>query len=271
MKPLVFALSLGASALCAVPAVAEDGFGLIEEVPDEEAKKADVAYRLGVKATRAGKNADAIVHFERALAGKSDSSDLFYNLVQVTKLEKRFDKVALYGQSFLLLEPSGKDSASIQRDVDAALATLDKRGKPSFEVRLVVPPGARAFVDDAPVAGAKQPLVRLPAGQYTLRVDKPDHEAFVQPLTVSEATTVQAELKAIVYQGTVVIDSKPEAGVEVFIDDVSIGKTPLKPLVLPTGKKMLFRFQVAGYASWVRYVELTKGETVKLAPALEKE
>jgi len=270
-RSFVMSLALGGQVLVSLPTRAEEGFGLSQEEPDEATKQAEAAYRAGIRASKLGRNAEAIQHFEAALAGKSDSADLFYNLVQVTKLEKRLEKTTLYGQAFLLLEPDGKDSAAIRRDVDAAFVVLAKRDKPPVEVTINVPAGARAFVDDAPVVGAKQPVVRLAPGSYRLRVDKLDHQPFTQALVVQAAPlTIDVTLTAIAYTGTVLIKSKPEAGVDVFLDDRPLGKTPIAPLELPTGKKMLFRFEVPGYASWVRYVVLTKDETVTLTPVLEK-
>ncbi|MFO0745610.1 MAG: PEGA domain-containing protein [Myxococcota bacterium] len=271
----VGALALGSALGAASPARADEPSGLTEEVVDEATRKADADYRNGVHATKLGKNSEAIAFFERALPKKHDSADIFYNLVQVTRLERAWDKVALYGQAFLMLERETKDASGIARDVDRALETLAKRERPAVDIRIVVPEGARAFVDEAPVADHDHPVVRLAVGSYALRVEKEDHHPFAVPLVVAAADgpvkTVEAKLERIIHHGKVTITSDPPAGVQVFVDGTRIGETPLPgPLELESGKKILLRFEKLGFEPWVRYVELGKNETMAVTPKLEK-
>lgn len=265
-------LALGGP-LAAAVARAEEPLGLVEETVDEATRQADADYRAGVRATKLGKNADAIVFFERALPKKHDTADLFYNLVQVAKLQRAWEKVALYGQAFVLLEPGTKDATAVGREVDQALETLAKRGKVAVAVELTVPDGGKAFVDGAPVADHGHAAVRLVPGTYALTAEKVDHKPFAQPLVVAAGAVarVKVELERIIYHGQVAIASTPADGVQVFVDGERVGETPLKaPLELEAGRKLLFRFEKQGFEPWVRYVELGKNESVKLEPKLEK-
>lgn len=250
-----------------------DGGGLLEEEVDEAAAKADADYQRGIRLTKHGQNAEALAAFERALPKKGDVPDLLYNLVQVAKAEKQHDKVALYGQSFLLLEPDTKDSTAMSAAVEAAFATLEKRSRVIVNCSFRVPEGATVFVNDAPVADGKRQLVRLPVGAYTLRVEQSDHKPIAQKLVVEAGKPVSLELKPekVIHHGKVTIKTDPPEGVQVFMDDQRIGQTPLTaPLELESGKRILFRFEKLGYETWVRYVELVKNEDLTLTPTLEK-
>lgn len=247
--------------------------GLVEERGDETAAQAEADYRAAIRATRAGHNAQALSLFERAMPHKRALPDLFYNLVQVARLEKLFDKVYIYAQAFSLLESAGKDADLIQRLGDAAKATLTARGRAPVSCSVRVPDGAIALVDGAPVADHRRPGFELPPGRYTLRVEQPDHVPFVEALEVvsGQAVTREVTPERIVYRGKVKILSKPADGVSVLVDGVKVGETPLPaPLELEAKKKLLLRFEKPGFDPWLRYVELDKGEELELAPILEK-
>lgn len=246
---------------------------LIEEKVDEAAAQADADYRAAIKATRAGNNTLALTLFERALPHKRTVPDLFYNLVQVARLDKHLDKVVLYAQAFRLLEREGQDAEQIQRQADAARATLAARGKAVVGCSVRVPDGATVLVDGAPVADHARPDFELAPGRYALRVERPDHVPHVEELIVAAGQPVAREvaLTRIVYRAKVKVLSKPADGVRVLVDGVEAGITPLAaPLDLEAHKKILIRFELPGYDPWLRYVELAKDEELELAPVLEK-
>jgi len=252
------------------PSLAE---GLEEIVADPAAEQADKDYRAGVRASRAGNNTLALSLFEKALPKKHDTSDIFYNLVQVAKLEKHHDKVVLYGQAFLVLEPDTKDAADIRRLVEGSWSTLAARGRAAVSVAVGVPDGAQVFVNDTPLGLGPHVAFQLPPGNYRLAVTKTDHVTHTSELVIAagQSATREVVLERILYWGKVKVLSNPPDGVAVFVDDKKVGDTPLAaPLELEAGKKTLLRFEKAGYDVWRRYVTLERGETLELKPVLEK-
>ncbi|MBL8787870.1 MAG: PEGA domain-containing protein, partial [Deltaproteobacteria bacterium] len=99
------------------------------------------------------------------------------------------------------------------------------------------------------------------------------YEPFTQTLTVEpkgEAQTVQGSLIPIIFKGKVAIATDPAEGVQVYMDDVPVGVTPVKDIELDTGKRYLFRFEKEGYDRWVRYIEVYRDEVVELKPVMER-
>lgn len=252
---------------------------LVQEKVDPEIAKADVLIRAGVKAAKAEKWDRALPLFERALGKRNFSSDVYYNLVQCAKHLRLWDKVVLYAQGFLFLEPGTRDSLIMRDELDRAVTELAALGKPvvvhRFEVKPLLTP---VLVDGVPVTSSGAIDVRLTAGPHTVSATKEDWFPWKQTLTVvaqtapqTEPIVVTAALEPVPAVGHVTIMTTPVAGVEVYQDDVHIGTTPLPgPIELQTARRYLFRFEKPGFDRWHRYVEVFKGENLALQPVMEE-
>lgn len=261
--------AVGLSLLFAAPvtsAAAGDG-------PSTKAiERAQRDYDHAVRLARRGKAREALELFEAALAIKNESSDIFYNLVQVAEVTKRWDKVLVYAQGFLRLERQTHDAKAFQKKLALARKRLEKAGRVPVKVRFeAAPAGVAVFVDHVPVTYDGPGEVLLLPGRYEATARKPDHTPWKEKLRVKagEPQTVQVKLEPIVYTGTLEITTVPADGVTVYLDDKEVGTTPLEPLKLPT-VKTLVRFEKEGYDRWVRYVTLQKDQVHELKATLEK-
>jgi len=252
---------------------------LVQEKPDPEVAKAELLVRAGVKAAKAEKWDRALNLFERALPKKAFSSDVYYNLVQASKNLKLWDKVVLYAQGFLFVEPGTRDSLVMRDEIDRAIAELAAKGHAvvthRFEVKPLLTP---VLVDGVPVTSSAAIDIRLPVGAHVVSASKDDWFPWSQKLIVAapavpqtEPVVVSAALSPVPAIGHVVVMTAPVAGVEVYLDDVHIGTTPLpSPVELQTARRYLFRFEKPGYDRWHRYIEVYRGEKLLLEPVMEE-
>lgn len=240
--------------------------------PSQDAS--DRYYERGVQAARHGKAEEALELFERALPGRAETSDIFFNLVQVSEAARQWRKVLLYAQGFLKLEARSADAAEVRAAFDRARRALEGRENAlttvSFEVD---PPGTTVYLDGVPVAtSGRGETALLAAGRYTATANRADFVPWSQRVDVAadgRAQTVAGALTAIFYQGHLEIVTEPADGVEVYLDDVHVGTTPLASLPLQADRRYLLRFEKPGYDRWVRYVNVARDETQALKPRLE--
>ncbi|MFT7581908.1 MAG: hypothetical protein ACI9MR_003589 [Myxococcota bacterium] len=262
------------SAVIVAGALAFSGSSVLSAEPDEKAQlKADREYDQGVRATRMRRPKQAIRHFEKALSMRNQSSDIFYNLVQVADAAKDWKRVATYATGFLHIEDGTNDAREIIAKRRNALRKLERSGiKPVTYVFDFGKEGWEVFVDDVPLSTNKVTEVPLLPGSHAVSVRQYDHHPWTQTLEVEPGATPQnltGALEKMVYKGKLEIATTPAEGVAVFVDDKLVGKTPMKPLELAT-LRYLVRFEKDGYDSWVRYVTIEKDKTQTLKPALEK-
>lgn len=251
------------------------GLQLVQEKPDPNVVKGDVLFRAGVRAMKQEKWERAFGLFERALPLKNTSSDLYYNLVQCSKQLKLWDKVALYGQGFIYREPGSTDALAMRDEIDRAFAELAKKNIHPVTYRFdVTPLETPVMVNNIPMTSNPAIEVRLIPGKYAVSAVKNDWYTWQQPLMVAAGMppqVVKGALTPVPAVGKLLIRTTPADGVEVYQDDVLIGKTPLPgPLELATNQRYLFRFEKPGYDRWWRYIEVYKGETLELAPVMEE-
>lgn len=243
-----------------------------DEVNSKVAERAQRDYERAIKLVRSGKARDALELFENALPVKNESSDIFYNLVQVAEALKRWDKVLAYTQGFLRLERDTGDARAFKAKLDVALKRLAKAGRVPVTYRFeAAPDGVVVLVDDVPVTFDGPGEVMLLPGRHQATAKKRDHTPWKETLAVKAGApeTVTVSLTPIIYTGTLKVVTEPVDGVTVFVDDKEVGTTPLEPLELPT-VKVLVRFEKAGYDQWVRYVTIEKGQVQELKATLEK-
>lgn len=238
------------------------------EAPSPALLAAERDYAEGVKLARKGKNADALQAFERALPelGRQPGSDLFFNLVNVARALKDWRRVVLYAHGFLAREPDGADAAEIARARDQALHVLTLR-KRAAELVIEAPAGARLYLAGVPLPG---PRVKVAAGRWEVFAEHDDFVAMSSTVeaVVGEARTVPLAMTRAEHKGRLIIATVPVEGVEVFVDDARVGVTPLGPLELPVGRRLL-RFEKAGFDPWTRYVEIVRDRAETLEPRLE--
>jgi len=238
---------------------------------DAERERAQRDYDKAVRLVRANKPRDALELFEHALPVKNDTSDIFYNLVQVCEALKRWDKVLAYAQGFLVLESQTSDARAIRGKLDVAKKRLEAGEQAPIALRIEAPEGAEAYIDDVPVSldGPGEAWV-LP-GRHTVGARKAEHIPWNSTVVVAadEAPApVTPNLVKLVYKGLVKVVTEPAEGVQVYVDDRLQGTTPLDPFPLPT-ERFLIRLEKPGYDTWVRYVTPVRDETYELKASLE--
>lgn len=234
--------------------------GLVQEV-DATLVEAHATYQKGVRLVQARKYHDALVAFERVLPrlrAEADAVDVLYNLVQVGRALKRWDKVLAYAQGYRVLDAESAEGKRME-----TLVGLAQGQTTALELVVEAPADARLYVDDVP---AKSPVWVSP-GNHRVTATRVGFKPFASEVSVVQKTTVVVALAPL--EGKLEIKSKPVAGVDVYLDDAKVGTTPLTPLVL-VAKRYLVRFELAGHASWTRYITVEPDATTTVSPTLER-
>ena len=273
-----FARCLLIIAVLCGPAHAGEPVGLSQEKPNEVLVKARASYKKALSLVQAGRNEAALAAFEAVLEplmSEPNSADLLYNLVQVGRALKRWDKVLLYAQGFLAKDGESADARAMGSLVELAKTRLAQSpGRAAVELTVVAPAEADVLVDLTPLARGERRSLWLAPGVHRVRAAQVGYAPFERELTlapgaVGEAATVTVVLEKVVLMGKLEVKSKPSDGVQVFVDDKLQGVTPLPPVALEA-KRCLVRFEKSGYGSWVRYVVIEANATVVVSPVLEK-
>ncbi len=272
---LVTSLAGGALSSFDVSARA-NGLEVVQEPPSPATLRAERWYAGGVRAMKAGRKAEALALFERAIPLKGMSPNLLYNLAQVSWELKQWPRVLLYAQAFQQRERGTKDAVSMHAYIDRARGELERLGTPAKPYRFALQPDAVfVLVDGVPVANAKVTVVYLPPGKHELSVKHDGYLPWSEPLVVPKAggvepVLVERTLVPMIFEAKVHIITAPADGVEVFVNEEKVGVTPLGELTLHTGRRYLFRFAKEGYDRWWRYIELARGEVLELRPVMER-
>lgn len=215
----------------------------------------------------------ALEFFEKALPYRNQTSDIFFNLVVVSEAEKDWARVFKYATGFLFLEAGSKDSEVVEGKLKKATEALARRKIAPVTVSFgVKPKNVTVYLDHVPVTRAGQRPVQLLPGTYEALAELVDHHPWKTKVEIpasDEPFTVKGELVKMIFKGKLKVMTDPAEGVEVFIDDQPVGKTPLEPLTLDT-KRYLVRFELPGYDKWHRYVTIDKDETYELRATLER-
>ncbi|MGM0574842.1 MAG: PEGA domain-containing protein [Myxococcota bacterium] len=238
----------------------------------DEAQAGAKYYERAVRYVRARKYDKALEWFEKALPHRNETSDIFYNLVNVAEAVKDWEKVYLYAVGFLYLEPDTADADDIRAKKDKAARVLGRRDRAPVAVTFDVKPrGVQVLVDHVPVVRSARKPVELIPGEYTATADKPDHHPWEKTFEVVAGAPreVEGEVKPMIFHGKLKVVTHPAEGVKVYVDDEYVGTTPLDPIELET-RKYLIRFEKEGWDKWIRYVTIQKEETFVLEPHLER-
>ena len=112
----------------------------------------------------------------------------------------------------------------------------------------------------------------LPVGSHELRLTHPECEPFTQEFTLDKALPVDlqpAMTRKLLY-GSLMMGTKPEAGVRIFLDEEEVGRTPLaEPLRVRT-RRYLMRLEISEWDRWVRYVTVRPDRTTEVEAELEQ-
>lgn len=274
---IAFASLLGLAAdLVAATARAGEPVGLTQEKPDAVLVKARASYKKALGLVQAGKNEAALTAFEAVLeplADEPNSADLFYNLVQVARALKRWDKVLLYGQGFLARDGDSADARAMGTVIELAKTRLTQAGTTVVELTIAAPAEAQVRVDHTPVRKGDKWTLWLAPGAHRVQVKQAGFVPYDAETTLLGgavgAANVVVVLDKLVLKGKLEVKAKPAEGVQVFVDDQLQGVTPLPPIELEA-KRCLVRFEKPGYGSWLRYVVIEPNATTVVSPVLEK-
>ncbi len=230
-------------------------------------------YGLGVRYTRSGKYERALEMFLKALPSRRHGSDIYYNLVAVAEPLKRWDLVNLYALGFLYHEPDTKDAKVIARKRAKAVRAARRAGaKAPSAVHLAIEPAdAEVWVNGVPVGHTGKATVPLLPGRYEIHVELEDYLPWDKEIEVPgiEPVEVTGQVERMKLYGSLQVFPSPKDGVEVFVDEKSVGKTPMGPVKLLVGRHLI-RFALPGWDRWVRYVTIERDQTFELRPVLEK-
>ncbi len=230
-------------------------------------------YELGVRYTRSGRYERALEMFQKALPSRRHGSDIYYNLVAVAEPLKRWDLVNLYALGFLYHEPDTKDAKVIAGKRARAVRAARRRGAkaPSAVHMAIQPTDAEVWVDGVPVGHTGKATVPLLPGRYKVHVELEDYLPWDREIDVPgvDPVEVTGQVERMKLYGALEVHTSPKDGVEVFVDERSVGKTPLEPVKLLVGRHLI-RFALPGWDRWVRYVTIERDATFELRPTLEK-
>jgi tetratricopeptide (TPR) repeat protein len=243
-----------------------------EDKADEQVEY-DKYYQRAVGHVRKKSYDKAIENFEKALTYKRDTGDVFYNLVVISEQLKDYERVHLYAQGFLYLEPDTGDAEEVSKKMKLAKRLLGMRKVLPALVNIALEPkGTEIHVNYVPVSRGRGASFELLPGTYTARAERADHHPWSETIKVVDDTPVRVEgvMKKMIYQGSLMIETTPPDGVQVFIDDQPSGTTPITDPVKLETRRYLVRFEKEGYEAWLRYVEIRRDETATIKATLEK-
>lgn len=198
--------------------------------------------------------------------------------------------LALAVRELEALGPSASDiRTAIEERAAKARARMDMLRKkvPSGVVTITVAPkDCEIYLDGAFVGKGKGTIEAL-TGQRRVRTDCLGYKPIDQMMNVraGDANEATLEARSIDYYGYLIVVTKPEDGVTVFLDDVESDKrkgpeanadgvitgagTKKDPFRLHA-RKWIVRFHKPGYDRWHRRVEIRRDQIVIVNAALEK-
>lgn len=237
---------------------------------DEQAYKYTEAVSEAARYGRAGNYKRAFDAYEKALQFNPEATDVYYNLVAIGDAMKLFDKVYLYAKGYLAVAGEGSDEGrEMLAKMNAARKQLRGVGKLSITTE---PAGAVVTVDNVYLGPSPQVGVELPLGKYeVLATQKDYHPAKGEAKVAADSpAAVTLRLDEIIYYGTLVITTKPEAGVAVYVDDSFIGTTPLaEPLKAQANREHVVRLELKGFDTWTRAVVVAPDKPSTVEAVLE--
>ena len=183
---------------------AEDDFDTDDFDKYDDPEVGERHYEEATRYTRFKAYTKALASFKKALPYMNEESDIYFSLVNVAFVLKKYEEVYFYGATFVRIEPEGSDSRAILLKMKKAGSTLKSKRRAPAEVRFRVrPKGTPLYVNDVPVGDSGGPPLMFPAGTYTVRGKIEGYHPFEQTFTVNPRTpmTVKGSFEKIKYYG----------------------------------------------------------------------
>ena len=193
---------------------------------------------------------------------------LLLDLGNLAELLADCRSAALYWSGYLALAPNAKPSSEVRQKRDKCLHKTGAVGKLAIDID---PAGGDLIVNDVWLGQGTVRELTMPVGTYAIQGRARGHVTQRQSLDVQADTTARTKLTLAkrIYKGGIDISVEPGDGAEVLLDNVSLGKPPVRKMDLDT-RKYLIRVEKPGWDRWVRYVTVERNTTVKLKVTLEK-
>lgn len=233
---------------------------------DGTADEADLHFRLGNEAYRAGDYNAALEHF---LASNRlvPNHNVVFNIARAYQRLEMYPEAYRYYASALAAETDADARARIQAsltELGARVALIDVES---------TPPGATVFVDriDLGSVGVAPRTIALPAGTYRIlgRLDG-HHDVTSDPVRVAVGQRVPVQLSLTRIVGTLTVGGP--AGAELRVDDEhgAVACTLPCTLPVPPGPHVL-HVQAPGFEPLVRAVTINEGATTRADVSLTAE
>ena len=233
---------------------------------DGTADEADLHFRLGNEAYRAGDFSAALEHY---LASNRlvPNHNVVFNIARAYQRLDMFPEAYRYYASALLAETDAEARARIE----ASLAELASR------VALVDvesdPPGATVFIDriDLGSVGEAPRTLALPAGTYRILGRLLGyHDATSEPVRVGVGQRVTVRLALTHIVGTLAVTGPAGAEVRLDADDGDVACVLPCELPVPPGQHVMHVF-APGFEPLVRAVTVHEGRTTRTSVSLSAE
>jgi outer membrane receptor protein involved in Fe transport len=253
VRALAVSLLFAAAALVAPSLAPRASIARADGVADE----AELQFQRGAEAYRKGDFTAALEHF---LASNRlvRNRNVMFNIARAYEQLQRFADAYRYYVDAL----GGEEDPATRKTVEAAIARIT----PMVAVIAVTtkPAGATVYIGrkDLGSVGTTPSRLGLPAGTYTILVERPGYEpAQSKPLEIKVGTTTNVELPLVRVVGRVVIEG--DTGADVRVDDESGKPACQSPcqLELAPGQHTLF-FGRPGFATSPRVVSVVARERV---------
>jgi outer membrane receptor for ferrienterochelin and colicins len=233
---------------------------------DGTADEADLHFRLGNEAYRAGDFSAALEHY---LASNRlvPNHNVVFNIARAYQRLEMFPEAYRYYASALAAETDAEARSRIEAsltELGARVALIDVDSTPS---------GATVFVDriDLGSVGAAPRTIALPAGTYRIlaRLDG-HHDATSEPVrvTVGQRVSVRLDLTRIV--GTLSVAGAPGAELRLDGEEGAALCTLPCSLPVPPGQHVI-HVAAPGYEPLVRAVTINEGATTRTDVSLTAE
>lgn len=259
----LFAFQLGLAALFFVAAPTPSWSQVTTGVADE----AEVLFRLGNEAYRAGQFREALAYYF-ASNRLSPNRNVLFNAARCYEQSGQYVEAFRYYNAYLSSELSDDDKAA----VDNALA----RVRPYVALVHIDtdPAGARLYIDRKDLGSYGQtPLtLALSPGQYTLLLESEGYHDFITEnvqVKIGQTTNVNAKLSPIL--GTLKLQSNPPGAAVHFgtPDEKLVGVTPLVLELRPGSHDI--RLRADGYVTKTVSVVMEPQKMTEVTATLERE
>tara|TARA_B100000029_G_scaffold483536_2_gene534793 strand:+ start:459 stop:1271 length:813 start_codon:yes stop_codon:yes gene_type:complete len=210
----------------------------------------------------------ALKYLKKAMKFSNEPvADDHYNLVLVAGRLKQCKDIMIHTHAFARLAPDDQEGITelkaIQEkclDGRTDIATLRIEG---------VQKDATITIDDIVMSQGPLDGIRLLPGKYKLNIKLVDHVSKSQKVVLKKGAseTLTITLEKITYYGSLNVITTP-TGVNVSIDGVSKGKTPLEGVKLEVGKHFV-ELTLPGYDRFIRNVHIRRDQVYDFDAVLE--